>query len=121
MRESQLVPSPCTHVGHGVRVALDWDYHHLAHAADGVHQLGPVLLQAVKDPGRFRHRRHILFALLLHLLIPPPSSALVPALEDVVDGLFQFPGGKGELGRMEPLHRAELVTVDDQPLLAVAA
>ncbi|MFQ5859907.1 MAG: HD domain-containing protein, partial [Anaerolineae bacterium] len=34
MRESQATSSPCTHVGHGVRVALDWDYHHLAHAAD---------------------------------------------------------------------------------------
>ncbi|MCZ7574300.1 MAG: YHS domain-containing protein [Ardenticatenaceae bacterium] len=26
--------TPCTHVGHGVRVALDWDYHRLAHDAD---------------------------------------------------------------------------------------
>lgn len=25
---------PCTHIGHGVRVALDWDYHRLAHWAD---------------------------------------------------------------------------------------
>ncbi len=31
---------PCTHVGHGVRVALDWDYHQLAHAADAaIHEL----------------------------------------------------------------------------------
>ena len=34
MREAQLASSPCTHAGHGVRVALDWDYHHLAHVAD---------------------------------------------------------------------------------------
>lgn len=26
--------SPCTHVGHGIRICLDWDYHRLAHAAD---------------------------------------------------------------------------------------
>jgi len=25
---------PCTHVGHGVRIQLDWDYHRLAHIAD---------------------------------------------------------------------------------------
>lgn len=27
---------PCTHIGHGVRVVLDWDYHRLAHAANRV-------------------------------------------------------------------------------------
>jgi len=26
--------SPCTHIGHGVRIQLDWDYHRLAHTAD---------------------------------------------------------------------------------------
>ena len=26
--------APCNHIGHGVRVVLDWDYHRLAHAAD---------------------------------------------------------------------------------------
>lgn len=33
----RIVPEtavPCTHSGHGVRVALDWEYHRLAHAAD---------------------------------------------------------------------------------------
>jgi len=25
---------PCTHIGHGVRIHLDWDYHRLAHSAD---------------------------------------------------------------------------------------
>ncbi|MFQ5343903.1 MAG: YHS domain-containing protein [Anaerolineae bacterium] len=34
MSESQVARWPCTHVGHGVRVSLDWDYHRLAHAAD---------------------------------------------------------------------------------------
>jgi len=31
---TERFPSPCTHVGHGVRIQLDWDYHRLAHAAD---------------------------------------------------------------------------------------
>lgn len=31
---SNVTGAPCTHVGHGVRVALDWEYHRLAHAAD---------------------------------------------------------------------------------------
>jgi uncharacterized protein len=26
---------PCTHIGHGIRVMLDWNYHQLAHASDG--------------------------------------------------------------------------------------
>ena len=34
MSESQVARWPCTHVGHGIRVSLDWDYHRLAHAAD---------------------------------------------------------------------------------------
>lgn len=34
MNKPNAVDSPCTHVGHGVRVALDWEYHRLAHAAD---------------------------------------------------------------------------------------
>lgn len=32
--ESEVPRSPCTHVGHGVRIALDWDYHRLAHTAE---------------------------------------------------------------------------------------
>ncbi|MFQ5858644.1 MAG: YHS domain-containing protein [Anaerolineae bacterium] len=34
MSTSQMTRSPCTHVGHGVRITLDWDYHRLAHIAD---------------------------------------------------------------------------------------
>ncbi|MFQ6059168.1 MAG: YHS domain-containing protein [Anaerolineae bacterium] len=33
MSTSQTTRSPCTHVGHGVRITLDWDYHRLAHIA----------------------------------------------------------------------------------------
>lgn len=34
MGQASNVGSPCIHMSHGVRVALDWDYHRLAHAAD---------------------------------------------------------------------------------------
>ncbi len=36
MDDTQAIPVPCTHVGHGVRIVLDWDYHRLAHQADRV-------------------------------------------------------------------------------------
>lgn len=36
MSASEVARVPCTHVSHGVRIALDWDYHRLAHAADRV-------------------------------------------------------------------------------------
>ena len=37
---------PCTHIGHGVRVVLDWDYHRLAHSA------GRSIVDLTRDYGR---------------------------------------------------------------------
>jgi hypothetical protein len=34
MKQNNADLSPCTHVGHGIRVHLDWEYHRLAHKAD---------------------------------------------------------------------------------------
>ena len=34
MQEHEMIQLPCTHISHGIRVNLDWDYHALAHYAD---------------------------------------------------------------------------------------
>lgn len=34
MNETELRQTACTHVNHGIRIRLDWDYHRLAHEAD---------------------------------------------------------------------------------------
>ena len=68
-------------------------------ASHGVHQLGPasgpeapawkVPLQAAEYLGRSWHRSHIPIAQGYDLGIPPLGGALVLALEDAIDGLFQ--------------------------------
>ncbi len=34
MQEYEATQPPCTHISHGIRINLDWDYHALAHRAD---------------------------------------------------------------------------------------
>ncbi|MFQ6015550.1 MAG: HD domain-containing protein, partial [Anaerolineae bacterium] len=63
MDGSQVTRSSCTHVGHGVQVALDWDYHRLAHAADRI----------IADLTTDHHRAATLYA---RLLADPQTLAL---------------------------------------------
>lgn len=63
MDTAGVARSPCTHIGHGVRIALDWDYHRLAHRAD----------RTIGELTASYHRAATLYA---HLLSDPQVLAM---------------------------------------------
>ena len=63
MNEVDLRQIACTHMDHGIRIRLDWDYHHLAHDAD----------QTIRALTEAHPRAATLYT---HLLADPQTLAL---------------------------------------------